>query len=89
MLICADSEEPNHRKAIPIENISSVKYPALGEGVNKHLKNPRVENFCIIDYHIQGKPHVLELGCNRTMFIKRFSEQIREFFRRKGILIND
>jgi hypothetical protein len=42
MLVCADSEEPNHRKAIPIENISSVKYPALGEGVNKHLKNPRV-----------------------------------------------
>lgn len=48
MLICANSEDLNERRAIKIENITAVKYPALGEGIQKYVKNGKVENFCVI-----------------------------------------
>lgn len=54
MLICADSDKLSERKAIPIENIKSLRYPAIGEGIRKHLENAKVENFCVIHYHIKG-----------------------------------
>lgn len=42
MLICANSEDLKNRKAIRIENITAVKYPAIGEGIGKYVKNARV-----------------------------------------------
>jgi hypothetical protein len=77
MLICANSEDLNDRRAIRVENITALKYPAIGEGIRKYLKNAKVENFCVIEYLNQGKGQVIELGCNRMIFIKRFSEQLR------------
>ena len=48
MLICANSEDLKERRAVKIENITALKYPALGEGIQKYVKNGKSENFCVI-----------------------------------------
>lgn len=89
MLICANSENLHERKVIPIEHIRAIKYGTMGEGISKHVKNPQADNHCVIDYTHQANPKVLELGCQRPHFIRRFAEYLTHFLRKKGLLVHD
>jgi hypothetical protein len=48
MLICANSDDLKERRAIRIENVTALKYPAIGEGIRKYIKSAKVENYCVI-----------------------------------------
>jgi hypothetical protein len=69
--------------------IKTMKYPFIGDGIKKHIKNPRAENYCAIEYSVQGNPKCLELGCAKVHFIKRFYEYLSNFLKQRGILFTD
>ena len=84
-LVSMSTTDSNDKKVIPIVDIQDVRYPDINEGIKKFVTEIVPGNYCVIDYSIEGRTKVMELGCHSTKFMVKFIDQLTDFFRKKGI----
>jgi hypothetical protein len=76
-LVSMNTADANDRKMIPIYQIRSLQYPAIDEGIKKFLTDVVSENYCVLEYELNGKVKKMELGCHNPKFMMKFVEQLR------------
>jgi len=68
-LISMNTADANDRKIIPIFHIRSLQYPAIDDGIKKFLTTEVSENYCVLEYELNGNIKKMELGCHNPKFM--------------------
>ena len=58
-----------------------MSYPAIDQGIQKHVKNVIAENYCVIKYSLNGVDKLMERGCHKKKCIWRLVSDLNDFLK--------
>jgi hypothetical protein len=74
---------------VPIAVLIRVDYGIVGEGIEKHVKNPDARYFCVIEYYTsEYKKKTIELGSGNMQDIKDISSELSVIIQSKQVIDN-